>query len=96
MTEHEAPDGYEGDVTVTADGAPPQTARAALAARFDLLAGHVVWSGRVAAPFARARRSSRHAPRHGPRRGHRDRRVGQHAADRRRAAPFPVELLDGA
>ena len=47
MSEHEAPEGYEGEVTVTVDGASPRTARAALAARFDPLAGHVVWSGRV-------------------------------------------------
>jgi len=52
MSEHEAPEGYEGDITVTVDGAAPVTARAALAARFDPLAGHVVWSGRVATLLA--------------------------------------------
>jgi hypothetical protein len=45
--EHEPTEGYEGEVTVAADGVPPRTASAALAARFDPLAGHVVWSGRV-------------------------------------------------
>jgi hypothetical protein len=44
---HASGEGYEGEVTVTADGVPPRTASAALAARFDPLAGHVVWSGRV-------------------------------------------------
>ena len=47
MGGHEAGDGYEGEVTVRADGVPPRTASAALAARFDPLAGHVVWTGRV-------------------------------------------------
>ena len=50
----EGPEGYEGDVTVAVDGVQTTatTATAALAARFDPLAGHVVWSGRVAAEFA--------------------------------------------
>ena len=47
MGGHQAGDGYEGDVTVSADVVPPRTASAALAARFDPLAGHVVWTGRV-------------------------------------------------
>ena len=41
-------DGYDGEVTVVVDGEEPRTAHAALAARFDPLAGHVVWTGRVA------------------------------------------------
>ena len=45
-------EGYEGEVTVLVEGAAPRTARAALAARFYPLAGHVVWSGRVDAPLA--------------------------------------------
>jgi Domain of unknown function (DUF4873) len=48
MSAHEEAEGYEGEVTVTADGEPPRTVRAAFAARFDPLAGHVVWSGRIA------------------------------------------------
>jgi hypothetical protein len=48
----EAGDGYDGEVTVAADGVPARTASAALAARFDPLAGHVVWSGRVDAQLA--------------------------------------------
>jgi hypothetical protein len=49
----EEPEGYEGEVTVAVDGVETiaTTATAALAARFDPLAGHVVWSGRVAAGF---------------------------------------------
>lgn len=45
---HEEPDGYEGPVTVVVDGRE-LPAHAVLAARFEPLAGHVVWTGRVAA-----------------------------------------------
>jgi hypothetical protein len=48
VSEHEESDGYDGEVTVVVDGEEPRTAHAALAARFDPLAGHVVWTGRVA------------------------------------------------
>lgn len=48
MNEQENPDGYDGEVTVVVDGEQPRTAHAALAARFDPLAGHVVWTGRLA------------------------------------------------
>jgi hypothetical protein len=44
----EEPDGYDGAVTVLVDGRELSTT-AVLAARFDPLAGHVVWTGRVAA-----------------------------------------------
>jgi hypothetical protein len=44
----EEPDGYEGPVTATVGGRQLE-AHAALAARFDPLAGRVVWSGRLAA-----------------------------------------------
>jgi hypothetical protein len=97
MSEPEAPEGYEGDVTVDVDGAPPRTARAALAARFDPLAGHVVWSGRVAvqlAPRTRFQVTTSH---------------GTSTAEATETdawgntrltgvgrPPFPVELLDGA
>ena len=47
MSAREEPEGYVGEVTVTVDGEPPRSARAVLAARFDPLAGHVVWVGRV-------------------------------------------------
>lgn len=54
MSEHdvtgsEEDDGYDGEATVVAGEAAPTTAHAALAARFDPLSGHVVWSGRLAA-----------------------------------------------
>lgn len=48
---HDAPEGYDGEVTVRAEGAPEQAARAALVARFDPLAGSVVWLGRVSVAF---------------------------------------------
>jgi hypothetical protein len=48
MSEHEEPEGYDGEVTVVVDGEPAQTVRAVLGARFDPLAGSVVWSGRLA------------------------------------------------
>jgi hypothetical protein len=47
VTEHAEADGYDGEVTVVVDAEEPRTAHAALAARFDPLAGHVVWAGRV-------------------------------------------------
>jgi Domain of unknown function (DUF4873) len=49
VSERGQPDGYEGEVTVVVEGEEPRTAHAALAARFDPLAGHVVWTGRVSA-----------------------------------------------
>jgi hypothetical protein len=45
-------EGYEGAVTVAVEGEPARVAHAALAARFDPLAGHLVWSGRVAVEHA--------------------------------------------
>jgi Domain of unknown function (DUF4873) len=51
MSEHDEPDGYDGEVTLVAGDGAPTTAHAALAARFDPLAGHVVWSGRLSAPL---------------------------------------------
>ena len=96
MAEHEDPEGYEGDVTVAVEGEPPRTAPAALAARFDPLAGHVVWSGRLATelpartamvlttPFgsAPAEATERDA-------------WGNTRITGRGRPPFPVELLDG-
>jgi hypothetical protein len=48
MSEHEEPEGYDGEVTVLVHGEPARCARAVLGARFDPLAGSVVWSGRIA------------------------------------------------
>ena len=92
----EDPEGYDGDVTVVVDGGPARTVRAALAARFDPLAGHVVWSGRLATdvpartalvvstPFgsAAAEATERDA-------------WGNTRISGRGRPPFPVELLDG-
>jgi hypothetical protein len=93
----EAGEGYQGEVTVTADGSPPRTASAALAAHFDPVAGHVVWSGRtdvplaprtvfeIATPHGTARAEATEADAWG------NTRLRGHGRP-----PFPVELLDGA
>ena len=81
---------------MTVDGAGPLTAQAALAARFDPLAGHVVWSGRVAAQLA-PRTSFEVTTPHGTARAEatetdawgNTRLIGVGRP------PFPVELLDG-
>ena len=95
MSEHEGPEGYEGEVTVTVDGAEARPARAALAARFDPLAGSVVWSGRVtvqALPRARLQITTPHgsslaeATETDPWGSTRVIGIGR--------PPFPVELLD--
>jgi hypothetical protein len=97
MTDHGEPDGYDGEVTVDVDGEPPRTARAVLAARFDPLAGHVVWTGRVAAGLP-LRAALVITTAHGRARAE----ATEHdvwgntrvtGGDR---PPFPVEVLDGA
>ena len=97
MSGNEAPEGYEGEVTVTVDGAAPVTARAALAARFDPLAGHVVWSGRVATPLAPRTRFVVATP-HGeaPAEATETDVWGNTRLTGVGRPPFPVELLDGA
>jgi len=47
MSEHDEPEGYTGDVTVRVDGRADRSVRSALVARFDPLAGSLVWTGRV-------------------------------------------------
>jgi hypothetical protein len=94
---NDEPEGYEGEVTVAIEGEQPRTAHAALAARFDPLAGHVVWSGRVAAD---------HPPRavlvittpHGSARAEATERDvwGNTRVVGLDRPPFPVELLDAA
>ena len=91
---HEDPDGYEGPVTVLA-GDQEHQVHAALAARFDPLAGHVVWTGRVAADLPPRAEVLIETP-HG--------RAAAQVSERdvwgnARVAgvgrpPFPVELLD--
>lgn len=97
MGEHEAPEGYDGEVTVDVDGEPARRARGVLGARFDPLAGSVVWSGRLALavpPRTRLRLTTPHgsglaeATESDPWGGTR-----VTGLDR---PPFPVELLDGA
>jgi uncharacterized protein DUF4873 len=96
VTVHEEPEGYDGEVTVAVDGDGPRTAHAALAARFDPLAGSVVWTGRISAelplrtgfslttPFGSARAEAVERDAWG------NTRIT--GVDR---PPFPVELLDG-
>jgi hypothetical protein len=96
MSGPEPAEGYEGEVTVEVDGESAGTAHAALAARFDPLAGHVVWTGRVATelpartalvigtPYGTARATATERDAWG------NTRVS--GVDR---PPFPVELLDG-
>jgi hypothetical protein len=96
MSEHGVPEGYEGEVTVTVDGASPRTARAALAARFDPLAGHVVWTGRVALELA-PRTSFEITTPHGAAAAEATEADawGNTRLTGRGRPPFPVELLDG-
>ena len=96
MTGPEPSDGYEGEVTVRVDGELMLTIHAALAARFDPLAGHVVWTGRLATdlpprsdllvgtPHGTARATATERDAWG---NTRITGVGR--------PPFPVELLDG-
>jgi hypothetical protein len=96
MSGHQAPDGYEGDAVLTVADGSPRSAHAALAARFDPLAGHVVWTGRVAAQLPPGTALAITTP-HG---------TGSAVATETDAwgntrltgqgrPPFPVELLDG-
>jgi hypothetical protein len=93
--ESHAGDGYEGDVTVAVNGEPPRTARAALAARFDPLAGHVVWTGRVAADLPTRTTFVLTTP-HGSARAEATERDawGNTRVTGVDRPPFPVELLD--
>jgi hypothetical protein len=95
MTGHDEPEGSEGEVTVGLGG-EVRTVHAALAARFDPLAGTVVWRGRVAlavpprtelvisTPHGSARAESTEGDAWG---NTRVRGLGR--------PPFPVELLGG-
>jgi len=94
---HEEPDGYDGEVTVDLDGEPPRTARAVLAARFDPLVGHVVWTGRVAAELPLRVPLVVTTPHGGARAEGTERDVwGNTRVRGTDRPPFPVELLDGA
>ena len=96
MSGQDEPEGYDGEVTVVVGTEEPRAAHAALAARFDPLAGHVVWTGRISADLP-ARTSVIIETSHGrglaeavepdPWGNTRVRGSGR--------PPFPVELLDG-
>jgi hypothetical protein len=96
MTAHDEPEGYEGEVTLAVEGEQPRTARAALAARFDPLAGRVVWTGRLAAELPPRTHVVVGTP-HGSSTAEATERdawgnTRVRGIDR---PPFPVELLDG-
>ncbi|SDF44877.1 protein of unknown function [Blastococcus fimeti] len=97
MSEHEEPEGYDGEVTVSVDGEPARTARAVLGARFDPLAGSVVWSGRIALAVPARTRLELTTP-HGS--GLVEATESDPWGNTRVAGigrpPFPVELLDSA
>jgi hypothetical protein len=95
VTEHDETEGYDGEATVEIDGREPRSVHTALAARFDPLAGHVVWTGRVSVELAPRTTLLIRTP-HGsgtaetieqdPWGNTRVRGIGR--------PPFPVELLD--
>lgn len=92
--EHDGPEGWTGEVTVTAQGRPPEAARAALVARFDPLAGSLVWTGRVSVEVAAGTEFDVTTP-HGTGRA---RATERDVWGNTRLAgvgrpPFPVELL---
>jgi hypothetical protein len=97
MSGHDdGPEGYDGDATVAVDGEPSRTVRAALAARFDPLAGQVVWSGRLAADLP-ARTALMLSTPFGSGAAEVTERDawGNARISGRGRPPFPVELLDG-
>jgi hypothetical protein len=97
VSEHDEPEGYDGDVTILVDGDPGVSARAVLVARFDPLAGHVVWTGRVAADVLPRTRLAITTP-HGT--GHAEATERDVWGNTRVTGldrpPFPVELLETA
>jgi hypothetical protein len=97
VTDHDEPEGYDGEVTVRAEGEPERTVRAALLARFDPLAGSVVWTGRVAADFPPRAVLEITTP-HGTARAEvRERDVwGNARVTGLGRPPFPVELFEVA
>jgi hypothetical protein len=91
------PDGYDGEVVLAVGDSSERTAHAALAARFDPLAGRLVWSGRVAAELApRSEVVVRTA--HGSARATAVERDvwGNTRITGIDRPPFPVEVLDSA
>ena len=93
--DQERPDAYEGEVDLIVDGGEPLTARAAVAARFDPLAGHVVRTGRVTAELP-LRTSVVLSTPHGSARAATTERDpwGNTRVSGTDRPPFPVKLLD--
>jgi hypothetical protein len=96
MTADDAPEGYEGEVTLVLDDGGLRTVHGALGARFDPLAGRVVWSGRVAAELPPRTRVTVATP-HGRALAETTERDvwGNTRITGLDRPPFPVELLDG-
>ena len=90
-------DRYSGGVTVSGADGDPWTAEAVLAARFDPLAGSVVWSGRIATELP-LRTVVRLTTPHGSGAAETTERDpwGNTRITGVDRPPFPVELLDGA
>ena len=97
MTGHEEPEGYEGEVGLVVAGREPTTARAALAARFDPLAGRVVWTGRLATALDPGTEAELTTP-HGTARARVSERDvwGNSRIAGLDRPPFPVAVLDGS
>jgi hypothetical protein len=97
VTGHGDREGFAGQVSVAVGQDDVRTAHAVLAARFDPLAGSVVWAGRVAAELPLRTRVAITTP-------HRTGTAETTECDvwgNTRVSgvgrpPFPVELLDGA
>ena len=95
MSDHDEPEGYHGDVTFVVDDGGPTTAHAALAARFDPLAGHVVWTGRLRASLAPGTRLELTTPHGSARARVTERDVwGNSRISGVDRPPFPVAVLD--
>jgi hypothetical protein len=95
VSEHDEPEGYDGEVTVRLDGEPEQRAHAALVARFDPLAGSIVWTGRLSVALAPRREVEITTP-HGIGRAQVTERDvwGNTRVTGLGRPPFPVELLE--
>ncbi|MGY1814963.1 DUF4873 domain-containing protein [Blastococcus sp. SYSU D00820] len=92
---HDA-DGYTGEVTVEGPGLDPHSAEAVLAARFDPLAGSVVWTGRIRADLSPSTEVTVTTPHGSARARVTERDVwGAARVTGLERPPFRVELLDG-
>jgi len=96
VSDHDDREGFDGDATVVVDGGASRTVRATLAARFDPLAGHVTWTGRLAADLPLRAAVVLTTP-HGSAGAETTERDpwGNTRITGRGRPPFPVELLDG-